>query len=273
MNSKGVTKLMLATAFASAIGMYASNASASDAAQILADSSGAAVTYDNASGAYPVVSAIVSVGAGETIDGYTYTTYAYFAADSTGSLDIFQKAAASPYTPTLGDGISVSGTYSPFDGIPEVGTITSVTKESTGNAFSGPITATIPSIESALPNLPANAAATLVTIDNLTISNTGGVALTAGQDFLTHANTTLQINDGGGNSMVLFQYASSYSTAAAFGGTAIPTGTVNITGFLDVFDGANEFIPVAISSVPEPATLALAGLGGLSMLFLRRRSA
>src|SRR5262249_40819493 len=33
------------------------------------------------------------------------------------------------------------------------------------------------------------------------------------------------------------------------------------------------FNSISISPVPEPATLALAGLGGVSMLFLRRRKA
>jgi hypothetical protein len=37
--------------------------------------------------------------------------------------------------------------------------------------------------------------------------------------------------------------------------------------------GDMEFTSISITPVPEPATLAMAGLGGLSMLFLRRRKA
>jgi hypothetical protein len=44
-------------------------------------------------------------------------------------------------------------------------------------------------------------------------------------------------------------------------------GTENGTG------GMNQFGVTTINAVPEPTTLALAGLGGLSMLFLRRRKA
>jgi len=39
------------------------------------------------------------------------------------------------------------------------------------------------------------------------------------------------------------------------------------------FYGLNQFGVAAVTGVPEPTTLALAGLGGLSMLFLRRRKA
>lgn len=37
--------------------------------------------------------------------------------------------------------------------------------------------------------------------------------------------------------------------------------------------GGVDFTNISISPVPEPTTLALAGLGGISMLFLRRRKA
>jgi hypothetical protein len=256
----------------STVALSGANAFGSSASSIESDPSGTLVTYDNASGAYPVVSAILSQPG--TLDGYTYTKYVFLAADSTGSLDIFGLPSGSTYVPTLGDGLSISGTYSPFDAIPEIGTTTSVIQESTGNAVSSPFVTTIPSIEASLPNLSSSVGEYLVQIDNVTISNPSSVPLTAGQDFLTHANTTLEITDGSNDTMELFQYASSYSAAGTFGGTLIPTGTVDVTGIVDVFGGANEFIPIAITPVPEPATLSLCGgVAMLAFLFRLRKKA
>jgi hypothetical protein len=69
--------------------------------------------------------------------------------------------------------------------------------------------------------------------------------------------------------------AADYSSASALG----YSGLVNVSVGTTVGD-PNATSPetaspfgVTVTSVPEPATLALAGLGGLSMLFLRRRKA
>jgi hypothetical protein len=53
-----------------------------------------------------------------------------------------------------------------------------------------------------------------------------------------------------------------YETATVNPSSAVPGNTPT------AMFGNNTFV---VSSVPEPTTLALAGLGGLSMLFLRRR--
>jgi hypothetical protein len=264
MKSNTAKKLLVTTTMVAATAITGSNALGQTASTIESDPSGTLVNYN------AIVSAILSV-AGTTIDGYTYNNNSYLAADSTGSIDIFAKSTATPYVPALGDAISVSGTYSPFDGIPEIGTITSVTLNSSGNPYAGPTVATIPYIQASLPNLPANVGEYLVTLDNVTISNPNSVALTPGQTFATHANTTLEVTDGSGNSMVLYQWASSYSTEGALGGTVIPTGAQDITGFVDVFSGANEFVPLSFQAVPEPANFGLIGAGAMALVALVRR--
>jgi hypothetical protein len=74
----------------------------------------------------------------------------------------------------------------------------------------------------------------------------------------------------GNNPLTVFQWASSYSTAGALGGTPVPAGVVDINGIVDIFDGAPEFVPFSITAVaaatPEPASIRLL-LGGSALLF------
>ncbi|MGA2246167.1 MAG: DUF5689 domain-containing protein [Verrucomicrobiota bacterium] len=257
MKSKTTKKLML-TAIAVTVAVPASIAPAQNAATIETEPSGTAVTYT------ATITAILSQ-AGSTLDGYTYNNWSFLANDGTGSLDIFgHLPTGSTYTPTVGDQITLSGTYSPFDMIPEIGTLTSIAQVSTGNPVPGPTVTTIPAINAALPNLPEpSIGGQLLTLDDVLISG-----LTA---FPTHANGTATITDGSGNTMTLYQWASSYSAAAAFGGQTVPTGPVDITGVADAFNGESEFIPVSISPVPEPSSIALFGLAGIACVsFLRR---
>src|SRR5580658_6170278 len=83
--------------------LSASNLLASSAATIFGDASGTVVTYDNVSGAYPVVTAILNTP-GVTINGYTYsaTSGTFLTADSTGGMEIYNYLG-SGYTPTVGD--------------------------------------------------------------------------------------------------------------------------------------------------------------------------
>ena len=75
--------------------------------------------------------------------------------------------------------------------------------------------------------------------------------------------------------MEVYVWASSYSTAGVFGGTAEPTGPVNITGFVSQSGAfAPEITPLTITPTPEPTTLGLCGAGGaLAMIFRMRRKA
>jgi len=57
-----------------------------------------------------------------------------------------------------------------------------------------------------------------------------------------------------------------------YGGSAYTTGSKEALNTGTVYAGDRTFV-VAMSPVPEPSTLALAGLGGLALLFRRRRQA
>jgi len=259
------------------------------------------VTVDIGMGTLPTtVQAILS--APQTLDGYTYTNNSFLVNDGTGSLDVFGKfptAAQNPaggggagtypvgYTPTAGDVVQLSGEYSPFDGIPEMENLTSIT-DGTAEGF-GVGTVLAPVNETANFNngnlesvaYVAGSPATqfnsnfgvvgqLLEIDNVVLT---GAGLALPVNFPTHANLNFELN-GLTQGMEGFFWASSYSADGAFGGTAIPTGPVDMTGFVTTFgSGATEviqFTPISFTSVPEPASLSLLALGGASLLARRR---
>jgi hypothetical protein len=247
---------------------------------------GQAVVYDdNGSGNFPVITAILSAphgsvyNPGATLDGYTNNNWSFLAQDTTGSLDMFYSSSLGSgfnppgYVPHVGDTISVSGNYSPFSGIPEIANSTAhpliVSYGSSGNPFytPAPTVTTIPVI-----NVGTNGhglslsglGGTLLELDNVTISG-------AGANWAFHQNVTGAITDGSNNSMTMFLWASSYSTCAAIaaGGDPVPTGPVDMTGFIsDFYNTATstlvaEFVPISITVVPEPAAMGLCGLGSV----------
>jgi hypothetical protein len=272
MKTRAAKKLLLAATFASATAVSSSNVIADNAFNIFTDPSGTLVTYDNASGNYPVITAILSQPG--TVNGRTYTSWSFLAQDSTGSLDIFGALpGGSSYVPTVGDAISVSGTYSPFHQIPEIGTMTAISPISSGNSVPAIGISTIPTLNQT--TLPQGVGGRLWELDNVTISGEG-----SGTFGTANSPAGAMITDGSNNSMTLFYWPTSYSTANAnMANMAIPSGPVDMVGFVSVFTSGGvstpEFNPISVIAVPEPATMALFGVGGLLTLTLalRRRNA
>lgn len=229
------------------------------------------VTIDPTPASNPaIISAILSKPG--TVNGETYSSWAMYANDGTGSADVFASTAAlGSYTPAVGDDISgVSGTWFPFHQIPELETITAISANSSGNAAPGPISATIPQLN--VTTLPFSIAGYMVDLDNVMISGQ-----TAGEKFGI-TNLTLTVTDSLHNSMTLYYWPTSYSMANAnlFGET-IPNGPVDITGFDSVFPtpapAAPEFSPISMVSVPEPVSAGLLGISSAALLMRRRRKA
>lgn len=198
---------------AATVVLSATNALASSAAVIEAGASGP-VTYDNGSGAYPVVSAVLSQPG--SFGGHTYTGWSFLAQDSTGSMDIFASATALTgfgYSPTVGDAISVSGTYSPFHQIPEIETLSAIAAQSSGNTVPTPPAFTVSQLNQS--TLPFNIAGYYIQLNDVTIGGTGGVGgLFPTYAQATTATETFTVTDGTGT-MTLFDWVTSYSTDGA----------------------------------------------------------
>lgn len=247
--------LVAATLVSAAVCFRPGITRASTIAQVEAFSSGTAATLDQ----NPVITYVASQpGSG---DGYTYTNYAILANDGTGSIDLFgHLPSGSSYVPTVGDAITVSGTYSPFNSIPELASMTAISQVSSGNAVPGPTSVTVPQLLAlgSSPNLAIQEY--LLDLHHVTF-----VAPPA--TYPTHANLSLTATDGTNNVTVFFN-PSSYSVSDPLAGTAIPTGPVDITGIASVFNGTAELIPFTVTPVPEPAslTLGLIAIGGVALL-------
>lgn len=221
----------------------------------------------------PVITAIGSA-AGTTGDGYTYTNWAILANDGTGSIDLFGHfPTGDTYSPAVGDEVTATGTYSPFDDIPEIGTLTAISPFGS-TASPGTQVVTLSQLQAA-NGFGASSFGILgyyIELDNITITQENATNTVPG-NFPTHANGTYTLLDSNGlNPTTMFQYASSYSSAGALGGTAVPTGPVDLTGTVDIFDGAAEVIPFSITAVPEPASISLLVLGGAALMARRRRT-
>ncbi len=195
----------------------------------------------------PVVTAILSHPsiAG---DPKSYTSWSFLIQDATGSMDVYASATALTglgYTPTVGDAINLSATVSPYHQIPELGTVTAITKMSSGNTVAPPVATTITHANQA--TLASDVAGYLVKLSGVTISGISG-------NFLL-ANLQGTISDGT-NSMTFYYWPTSYNYNTTLYNTPIPTTSVDVVGFMSVYPGppANpEFTPVSV--VPHVVSL------------------
>jgi hypothetical protein len=204
-----------------------------------------------------------------TLDGYTYKNWSFLVNDGTGSMDVF-NATPLPggYIPVAGNGVDATGTYSPFDGIPEIDGLSSISTTTTLNTIPAPSVFTIPQLDAATSS-SFNIMEYVVQLNNVYIG------FGAPATWPTHANLNFNLTDGT-NNLAGFFWASSYSVDGAMGGTAIPTGAQDVTGFMSLFTSGGvteaQFTPISFTSVPEPASAGLLAMGALGLLRRRRNA-
>jgi hypothetical protein len=226
-----------------------------DLALANASASGTAVTVDNVT-----ISDLLNLS---TTNGYNIDVQ-----DTSGGTQLFRfpTTAFTSFTPAIGQVVDVTATNSPFGGNNEFSNVgasvslvnatstfvpTTVTTAQLNDAFTG----TVPADKLFLDET--------VTLANVTISSTNTTFA---------VSTTYNASDALGTSVLFIPAATSYSFVAALAGQSIPTGPVNITGFVDYFSTGSEveLYPTAITPVPEPAALGLIAAAGTLMAVKRR---
>jgi endonuclease/exonuclease/phosphatase family metal-dependent hydrolase len=228
---------------ASAVVLFGANAGADNIATIEGYSTGTVVTLDSS----PVITAIASQGGGYTVNGHTYNSWSIVAQDSTGSIDLYGSLPGS-YTPAVGDAVSAAGTYSPYHQIPEIASLSNLTQVSTGNVVPTPPVFTIPQL-TASTTIPESQAGYVLQLTNVTIYTDSAASIPASGNF-PNANTTYYLKDGCGNIMGTYFWVTSYSVDGAMIGAPIPTGTINVTGFMQSYTNVVDIIPLAFTAVP-----------------------
>jgi hypothetical protein len=248
--------------------LLSTNVRASSVATAELSASGAAITLDQ----NPVVSAVLSKP-GPT-NGFTQSTqrWIFLVDDGTGSMDVFAPISSplpGGYTPTAGDQLTISGPFSPFNGLPEMGTpVTALTVNSSGNPTPLPLSETIPAMagyttQPTAGNPYPSFAGHLVEVDNVTLSGASGTFGTA--------NIPLTITDGASNSMAAFYNPTTYSLPNQnLFGTSIPSGPVDAIGLIQLFSGAPELLIMNLTPVPEPSTCVLGVLSLVGLVTVRK---
>jgi hypothetical protein len=114
---------------------------------------------------------------------------------------------------------------------------------------------------------------TVSTTTGGTVTKGGSIAAFNGGNPLVY-DTTTDVPSGGSIQFIWLAFTGpSYTTATALGVSGDSTASVSTTEADPQNTNPETAAPFGVAPVPEPATLALAGLGGLSVLFFRLRKA
>jgi hypothetical protein len=192
--------------------------------------------------------------------------------DSSGGTELFRFPASAfvgGFTPAVGDVIDVTATDSPFQGNNEFSNVgASVTLDSTGT-FTAPA-ATTTQVNDAFAGA-LNAANKILLDETVTLNNVIITPVTVGQTAFA-TNGSYDATDASGTTILFINAATSASAVNVFAGQNIPTGPVNVTGFVDWFSTGSEIEinPTAITPAPEPAALGLIAAAGALMTIKRR---
>ncbi|MGO9108297.1 MAG: hypothetical protein ACLP9L_03610 [Thermoguttaceae bacterium] len=190
--------------------------------------------------------------------------------DGTGSMELYKGAPAGT---VVGDEITATGTYAPYNSIPEVSSPSSFSKVGHTTA-PAPVTLTVAQAAAGANSGSLGVLGYVLQINSATIAGAAGATFDG-------SNATDTITDSSG-STTMYYWESSYPsvknlpTATPPGLSGLPQNAtgVNMVGIVDLYSaGDPEFIPLYEVTTPEPATLipACAGLALAVGACIRRK--